>query len=109
MKKKNPSRHFFRILGLLFCVFLILYILIEFGYYESELKKKSTLTQENIKRFEEDVKNGVVVDLESYIVEENTDYSNTITKTGTMVSETVNTFMTEGISKAASVLKKLFW
>lgn len=109
MKKKNPSRHFFRVLGLLFCVFIILFILIECGYYESELSRKSTLTEEKIKEFEKDVKSGEIVDLDSYIVEERTDYSNSVTKAGNAISGTVNSFMTEGLAAAADVLKKLFW
>ena len=108
MKKKNPSRHFFRIMGILFGIFLILYILIEGGYYETELARKSTLTNEKIKEFESDVKNGEVVDLNDYIVEENVDYSNSVTKAGNALSETVNTFVTEGLSTAADILKKLF-
>lgn len=109
MKKKKPSRHFFRILGLLFCVFIILFILIECGYYESELSRKSTLTQEKIKEFENDVKKGEIVDLDSYIVEERPDYSNSVTKAGNAISGTINSFMTEGLSAAADILKKLFW
>ena len=52
MKKKKPSRHFFRIMSILFIVFIIIYIMIECGYYESKLSQKSALTNENIQKFE---------------------------------------------------------
>ena len=109
MKKKQPSRHFFRILGILFFVFIVLYISIECGYYETKLSKKSTLTKENIAKFEQDVKNGKVVDIDSYTIRENVDYSNNVTKVGTAISESVNAVMTEGLGTAVNFLKKLFW
>ena len=108
MKKKNPSRHFFRILGILFLIFIVLYISIECGYYETKLSRKSTLTNQNIKKFEEDVKNGKTIDINSYTIEENVDYSNKVTKIGTAVSESVNTVMTEGLGTTINFLKKLF-
>lgn len=109
MKKKKPSRHFFRVLGILFLIFIILYISIECGYYETKLSKKSALTEENIAKFEKDIKEGQVVDINSYIIEENIDYSNNITKAGTAISESVNAIMTEGLGSAINFLKKLFW
>lgn len=109
MKKKKPSRHFFRILTALFIMFMIVYILLEFGYYESKLSRQSTLTHENIQKFEQDVKDGKPIDLNSYLIEEEVDYSNSVSRAGTAISETVNTFMTEGLSSVAEMLKKLFW
>lgn len=108
MKKKKPSRHFFRIISILFVVFIIIYIMIECGYYESKLSKKSTLTNESIQKFEQDVKNGKPIDLNKYLIEEEKDYSNSITKVGTAVSEAMNSIMTEGLSSVIEVLKKLF-
>lgn len=109
MKKKPPSRHFFRILSVLFILFMIAYIMLECGYYESKLSRQSTITNENIKQFEKDVKEGKPVDLNNYLVEETVDYSNSVTKAGTKISETVNAFMTEGLASVVGVLKKLFW
>lgn len=108
MKKKKSSRHFFRILGILFFIFIILYISIECGYYEAKLSKRATLTEQNIKKFENDVKSGNVIDINSYTIKENVDYSNKVTKIGSAVSESVNTVMTEGLGTAINVLKKLF-
>ncbi len=109
MKKKKPSRHFFRILTALFIIFMIMYILLEFGYYESKLSRQSTLTYENIQKFEQDVKEGKPIDLNSYLIDEEVDYSNSVSKAGTAISESVNKIMTEGLSSIADVLKKLFW
>jgi len=108
MKKKKPSRHFFRVLGILFFVFIVLYISIECGYYETKLSKKSTLTKENIAKFEQDVKSGKAVDINNYTIDENIDYSNNVTKIGNAVSESLNTVMTEGLGTAVNLIKKLF-
>jgi len=108
MKKKNPSRHFFRILGLLFLIYIVLYISIECGYYETKLSKKSALTNDKIVEFEQDIKEGKIVDINNYTIEENIDYSNNVTKIGTAISENVNKAMTEGLGSAIEVIKKLF-
>ena len=108
MKKKKVSRHFFRVLGLLFLIFMIIYISLESGYYETKLSKKSTITKENILKFEQDIKEGKEMDITSYLPEENVDYSNKITRIGTTISESVNEVITEGLSGASKFLKKLF-
>ena len=43
---------------ILFLSFMVLYVAQKGGYYEDLNNKKATLTQEKIKQFEEDVKNG---------------------------------------------------
>ena len=83
--------------------------MLECGYYESKLSQKSTLTNESIKKFEQDVKDWKPIDLNSYLIEEEIDYSNSVTKAGTAISETVNSVMTDGLSSVINVLKKLFW
>ena len=107
--KKKPSRHFFRILNVLFLLFITIYIAMNFGYYESRMSDKAKLTEDNIKRFENDVKEGRTIDINSYIVEEEKDYSNSVTKAGNAVSQTVSTFMTDGLNGIFDILKKLFW
>ncbi len=105
--KKQPNR-FLQILGLLFVVFIALFISSKSGYYEASLNDKIVLTDKQIEKFEQDVLNGEVVDVNSYILEERKDYSNKFTNAGDKFNEVVEGFLTDGLQGAFKVLKTLF-
>ena len=105
MKKKDKPNWFFRILGILFLIYISLNIAMSAGYYEAKLNEKTTLTEESIKQFENDIKEGKEVDINDYVVEKNRDFT---TKTGVFLSSLVEDFMSEGILKMTDILKKLF-
>ena len=107
MPKKKPN-HFMQILGVLFLVFIALFISSKSGYYETTLNEKVVLTDQQIAKFEQDVINGEVIDLNSYILEERKDYSNKFTDAGDKFTEVVEKFVTEGLSGVLKVLKTLF-
>ena len=88
--------------------FLIIYSASELGYFDHIKSRRVSLTNEQIQKFEQDVKDGKPIDLNKYLIEEDVDYSNSVTKAGTVVSETMNSIMTEGLSSVFEVLKKLF-
>ena len=67
-------------LYLLLFSFLFVYIIGSSGLYEYRLNNKKTLTEDAIKKFETDVKNGVKIDLNDYIVVEK-NYDNELTRT----------------------------
>ena len=46
-----------------------------FGYYKTREQKAKALTEEQIKIFEEDIKNGKEIDIKEYINTEKEDYS----------------------------------
>lgn len=70
MENKHKINLFKGIFLILLFTFTTLYIASYNGYYEYSNNKKVTLTNEKIKEFEEDVKNGKKIDLENYIVME---------------------------------------
>ena len=59
--------------------------------YKYKLTEKKELTEVQIKKFEDDIKNGVEIDLDEYIVKDK-DYSNNITKTNKKISNTISRF-----------------
>ena len=63
MKYENTFKIIFIFL---FVIFLTMYISVGSNYYEYELHKKVMLTNEDIKRFEDDVKNNKEVDIDNY-------------------------------------------
>lgn len=110
MKKDNKkSKYFFRTLFCFFVVFVALLIAYESGYYESKMSNRSILTKEAMERFESDVEQGKVVDVEDYLKSDSVDYSNGVTKLGNKISNGISNVMTKGLSGLFDALKGLFW
>ena len=106
MKKKN---WFLRLIFISFIIFLGLYIASISGYYESQISNKVAITNDAIKEFEEDVLNGKEVDIKTYIVDENKDYSNKITETGDKITGAVEKIITDGFGGVWDAIKVLFF
>ncbi len=72
---------------LLFFSFLVLYFAQAGGYYEDLNNKKTYLTEEKIKQFEEDVKDGKEIKVENYVVNLKKDYGNKVSSFGLFTSK----------------------
>ena len=57
---------FNRILFVLFLIFLAIYYSANTGLIDYQAKYKKELTEEEIEKFEEDIKNGVDIDITDY-------------------------------------------
>ncbi len=108
MRKKKDTNWFFKTLGLLFLVFISLYIALESGYYEAKTAKKTAMTEESMKQFESDIKEGKPIDLNSYVYEEHKDFSNNTTDTAIYIGSKVESFMSSGITEIFNIVKSLF-
>lgn len=97
----NKNKLFFLFFGILFILFLGLYIANASGYYQTVQKKKTVLTNEKIKQFESDIEEGKSIDIDSY-VEKNTKKYNT--KTSDKLYS-ISTSLSNGLD---SVFKFLF-
>lgn len=106
-KKKWLNRIFKYLFVLSFIAFLTLYLSQATGYYEYENHQKATLTEEQIKQFEEDVKNGKNIKIEDYVEKTHVDYSNKASSMGNKVSDTINRSVKTGIEKIFGALNKL--
>ena len=76
MKKESIFK--FILLCFIIC-FLVILFAGKTGYYEKKLRDNSILTEEQIKKFEEDIKNGKNVDISNYVINENKDYTTNFT------------------------------
>lgn len=85
MKGKNVVVLIFSIL---FILFISLYATQATGYYEFSNYKKSTLTDEAIKKFERDVKEGKEISAKDYLEEEK-QYNNKISNVSLTISKTI--------------------
>lgn len=77
----------------IFLIFLALYYSANAGLIDYQARNKTTLTEEQIKMFEEDVKNNVEIDLKKYVENNEEKYDNNISKTtlklSTAIGETI--------------------
>lgn len=104
MKYENTFKIIFIFL---FVIFLTMYISVGSNYYEYELHKKVMLTNEDIKRFEDDVKNNKEVDIDNYI-SSRVDYSNSFSKASTKVSKETKKYIKQGIEGLFNIFSKMF-
>lgn len=107
MKKREKSP-FFKLLSALFLIFISLYIALESGYYEAKMTKKTAMTEESIKKFEQDIKEGNPIDVNSYVYDEHKDYSNNTTDAAIFIGSKVESFMSNGITEIFEIVKSFF-
>lgn len=91
---------------LLFIIFVTLFFASYTGYYDYENKKQTELTQTQIERFEQDVKNGVNLDLEDYIKKPSNGYQNVLSKIGSKCSKTISKSVSTTVNKTFDFLIK---
>ena len=104
MKKRKIPKV---ILVSIFIIFLYSYIVSKNGYYEYSLNSKKNLTEEEIKQFEQDLKEGKEVDIKDYLNSNKVDYTNKLTRTTVKVSTKINSILKSGIDKIFGLLNKL--
>jgi len=106
MEDKNKKNNIFlKILRILFLIYFSLYMMDNLGYYNINTKNK-ILTEEAIKEFENDVKNGKSIDIKNY-VGDNTNYKNFYSNLGYNLSVGVDNILNKGLKKVGDILKKL--
>lgn len=98
-KTKRRNKIFKWTLFFLFLSFLTLYFSQATGYYEYEQSRKTAFTEEQIRKFEQDVKDGKEIDITTYLENTNRDYQNNISRVTLNISETISKYMKLGIEK----------
>ncbi len=105
MEKRKKGYHwFFRILAILFILFMCLYTVSTNGYLQKINENKALFTEEQIKQFEQDVENGEYVDINDYILPNQVDYSNSYSHLGEDISE----FIQYSANKTIALFQEVF-
>ena len=107
--KPKKTNIFMLLLKISVVLFLLLYFMLENGYYENKMSWKVSLTEEKIRKFEEDVKNDKIIDITEYNLEEEKDYSNNVSRIGQKLTDSVGKIIVKGASGVVDILKSLFW
>ena len=106
--KKEKMHPFFKLLIILFIIFIAFYIALQSGYYPSRVQKKAIITKENIDKFNMDVKNNKEIVAGSY-VKDDVDYSNFVTKAGNSLTYSFGKILEESAKGIKKTIKILFW
>lgn len=111
MNKEEKIKISKKILNFLFLVLLVtflgLYVSQVTGYYDYEQHQKMVLTEEKIKQFEKDVKEGKELDLNDYFEETSRNYQNRVSGLGYQLSTNINKYVKLSIKKTFGFLNKL--
>ena len=107
MKKDKKNR----LPKFIFCIFFISFLVIYFseltGYYEYTNHQKKALTEEQIKKFEKDVKNGKKVDINKYLVVDTKKYNNTLSNLASKFSDGISKIVNNGVEYTFKYISKL--
>lgn len=87
--------------------FLALYFSQATGYYDFKEHKKVILTNEQIKKFEEDVSNGKNLNIEDYLSNTDKNYQNKTARFGLKISESIGDYAKKGIEVTFKVLNNM--
>ena len=97
MKKTKLRTKIFRISFIvLFVVFLTLFMGNKYGYYEYKKQAQVFLTNEQIQKFENDIKEGKEINLEDYKIE-NKNYQTKLSQAGLNISNTLAGIVKKGV------------
>lgn len=94
----------FTIIVIFFCT----YFMEKTGYYEYKLQNKKILTENEMLKFENDIKEGKDVSLEDYLSNTNIDYSNNLTKTTSNISIKLNKYLRSILVNGFDIFDGLF-
>ncbi len=92
------------ILLILFLIFIALYISESTGYYDYGAYKKTLLTKEQIKKFEQDVKEGKDVSVKDYVGDLEKNYNNKLSNTGLTLSKNIEKYSKKAIETVFGAL-----
>lgn len=105
MKDKKTFNHIFNFVMItLFITYITLYFANSNGYYEA--RKKITLTNEQIKKFEQDIKDGKDVSTNEYLQINNKKYDNKTSELGYKTSKVISEYMQKGVKNFFDFINK---
>lgn len=111
MKKEDKILLIKKFLKAIFFIFVMLYlslfIMDQTGYYTFSLVKQKNLTEEQIKKFEEDIKAGVDIDLEEYIKTDDKSYQNNVSSLGLVISNGIGSIVNKCVNSFFGLLNDL--
>ncbi|HPF82778.1 MAG TPA: hypothetical protein PLV83_01215 [Bacilli bacterium] len=101
-KTNNVIKYIFLII---FMTYTAIFVMVNMGYYEYSNYTKKVFTEEQIKKFENDIKSGIELDINNYLVDEKEVFSKK--QIGSKISEFIGNCSKTGIEKIFKLLNKV--
>ena len=105
--KKKKNRIFKIIFWMFFLSFMLIYFSEITGYYEYKNYQKSTMTTEQIQKFEKDVKSGKKVNPNDYIVADTAHYNNKLSDAANTLSNGLSKLVKGGVENTFKLISNL--
>lgn len=106
--KKNKQKNIYKFIFMVFFLsFLVIYFSELTGYYEYQNHEKTVLTEEQIRQFETDVADGKEVDINQYLIINDTTYNNNLSKLASKLSNGISILVESGVENTFKLLSNL--
>ena len=105
--KKKKNRLFKIVFWMFFLSFALIYFSEVTGYYEYKNYQKKAMTSEQIKQFENDVKNGKKVNINNYVKDDGINYNNKLSDTANLLSNGISKLVKGGVENTFKLLTSL--
>ena len=105
--KKKKNRVFKIIFWMFFLSFMLIYFSEITGYYEYKNYQKSTMTTEQIQKFEKDVKSGKKVNPNDYIAADTAHYNNKLSDAANTLSNGLSKLVKGGVENTFKLISNL--
>lgn len=93
---KKVTNIFKILLAVLLLIFIAVYISDMNGYYAYSNYERTIVTEEGIKQFENDVKEGKEIDIKDYVKDDN-NYENNVSKISLNISNTIGKYVRKSL------------
>ena len=101
------TKIFKKVFLVLLISFTAIYLSEAAGYSEYKQHNKKIMTEEKIKQFENDVKNGKNLNLNDYLVEDNKNYESKVSKIGNTISKEIEKYVVGGLNNTFKFLNNI--
>jgi len=106
--KKNKKNNIYKFIFFIFFIsYLIIYLTDTMGYYQYQNYKKTSLTKEQIIKFEEDVKNGNKIDINEYLIKNQKKYNNKLCDIVSTLSYNISKIINKGVEYTFKCISNL--
>ena len=105
--KKKKNRFFKIIFWIFFISFMIIYFSEITGYYEYKNYQKIAMTNEQIKKFEEDIKSGKKVNHDNYLLTEDAKFDNKLSDVANSLSNGISKLVKGSVENAFKLISNL--
>ena len=106
-QKEVLTKIFKKIFIFLLISFSAIYLSEATGYYEVANYKKRVMTEDNIKKFEQDLKDGKNIDVKDYVLDDQKNYSSKISKLGNSMSNQIEKYVVFGLNNTFKFLNNI--